>query len=333
MQDAKSRKEERATIAGLAAAIGAFVLWGVLSIYWKVFGAITAYEVVAHRIVWTLAVSAVLLTIGRRWKEFARDFTTPSGLGLAFARGALLIGNWLAFIWGVNHDRLLECSLGYYINPLLSVLLGWAVLRERLRPAQLVAIGLAAIGVALLLFKGEGIPWVGLVLACTFASYGLLRKVSRAESVPGLAGEMVFASVPAAAFLVWLECGTGGAFVRAGAQVTVLLACTGVVTALPLLLFAYGARRISLTAVGFAQYLAPSIMFALGALPYGESVAGIIPTFVLIWIALAVFSWDGVAAKRRRSQSDRIERDKDAKAEADAGAGTPLHDTSPSAKS
>ncbi len=305
MEDITTRPGERAALVGLASAAGAFVFWGLLLVYWKAVVSVSAHEITAHRIVWTLVVAATLLTAGGRWGEFAREIARPSGLAWTVARSALLTGNWLAFIWGVNNGRILECSLGYFINPLISVLLARIVLGEKLRGAQLAAIALATAGVAVLLARGTGVPWIALLLAGTFASYGLLRKTSRAESLPGLAGETAFASVPAIIYLVWLELGTGGAFVHAGALTTALLAGAGVVTALPLLLFAYGARRISLTTLGFTQYLSPSVLFALGVLAYGEPVGDRMLTFALIWVGLAIFSWDGIVARRRRSSGDR----------------------------
>ncbi len=293
---------ERAAMLGVASASAAFATWGVLPVYWKAMGAVSAYEITAHRIVWALVVAGVLLTVAKRWGELIREVRRPAGLAWTFVRGALLIGNWLVFIWAVNHGRILECSLGYFINPLVSVLLGRLLLGEELRRAQLVAIALAATGVGLLFASDPAFPWIALVLAGTFASYGLLRKTSRAESLPGLVGETAVAFVPAAAYLAWLEATSGGVFLRTGARTSALLVGGGVVTAVPLLLFAYGARRISLSTVGFLQYLGPTVMFAIGVLAYGEPVGGRLPTFALIWVALAVFSWDGIATRRRRSR-------------------------------
>jgi chloramphenicol-sensitive protein RarD len=297
--------DERAAALGVAAATAAFVMWGVLPFYWKAVDHVSVYEIAAHRVVWTLVLAGLLLTITRRWGELACDLRCPSGLALTVVRGALLIGNWLVFIWAVNEGRILECSLGYFINPLVSVLLGRLVLGEELRRAQIVAIALAAGGVAVMFAQDPSFPWVALVLAGTFASYGLLRKTSRVESLPGLVGETAAAFVPAAVYLAWLEAASGGVFIRAGARTSALLIGGGAVTAVPLLLFAYGARRIALSTVGFLQYLGPSVMFAIGVLAYAEPLKGRLPTFALIWAALAVFAWDGIMTRRRRVREAR----------------------------
>ncbi|MHC4253699.1 MAG: EamA family transporter RarD [Planctomycetota bacterium] len=302
MEDSPTRTTERSALTGVASAAGAFAIWGVLLVYWKALDAASAYEITAHRIVWALVTAAALLTWTRRWGELRREIARPAGLAWTVVRSVLLSGNWLVFVWGVNHGRVLECSLGYFINPLVSVLLGRVVLGERLRVVQVAAIALATAGVVVLFARDLTVPWIALLLAGTFASYGLLRKTSRAESLPGLVGETAIAFVPAVAYLVWLEAGAGCAFVHAGARTTALLAGAGAVTALPLLLFAYGARRISLTTVGFLQYLVPSVMFVLGVFAYGERVEGRLLTFALIWAGLAVFSWDGIVAQRRRAR-------------------------------
>jgi len=304
MNDNTTSAGGRATIVGLAAAIASFVIWGVLPVYWEALKTVATHEIVAHRIVWTFVVAGMILTLGGQWGEFAREFAPRSRLASTVARSVLLSANWLLFIWGLSNDRLLEVSLGYFGSPLVSVLLARVFLGEKLRWAQLAAIALAVVGVLVRLASGIGIPWLALLLAATFPSYALLRKISRAKSVPGLAGEAALAAVPSVAYLVWLECSSGGVFVHAGGMTTALLAGAGVMTALPLLLFGYAARRISLTTLGFTQYLCPSIMFALA---YDESVDGSLLTFVFIWMGLAVFTWDGIAARRRRG--GRVEAD------------------------
>jgi len=313
---------ERAAMLGLASAVAAFVIWGVLPVYWKAVDTVAAHEVVSHRIVWTMAVMGMILTVGGRWGEFAREFAPRSRLASTVARSVLLSANWLLFIWGVNNGRLLEISMGYFGSPLVSVLLARIFLGEKLRRAQTVAVALAGGGVVLQLTNGIGIPWLAFLLAATFPSYALLRKMSRARSLPGLAGETALASVPALAYLVWVEFAGGGAFVHEGASTTAFLVGAGVATALPLLLFGYAARRISLTTLGFTQYLCPSIMFALSIFAYREPVDGRLPTFVLIWAGLGVFSWDGIVARRRQEE----------RAEADSRPGRSPESTTPSGR-
>ncbi len=309
MNDNTTPSGERAALVGLVAALASFVIWGLLPVYWEALKTVATQEVVAHRIVWTFVVTGMILTVGGRWGEFARELAPPSRRASTVARSVLLSGNWLLFIWGVSNGRLLEVSLGYFCSPLVSVLLARIFLGEKLRWAQLAAIALAVVGVVVRLTNGIGIPWLALLLAVTFPSYALLRKISRAESVPGLAGEAALASVPSVVYLVWLEFSSGGTFVHAGGLTTALLAGGGVMTALPLLLFGYAARRISLTTLGFTQYLCPSIMFFLA---YDESVNDSLPTFVFIWIGLAVFTWDGIVA-RRRGRGELAEADRPAR--------------------
>ena len=231
-------------------------------------------------------------------------------MAILLVSSVLLVSNWFTYVWGINHERILETSLGYFITPLVTVILGWAVLRERLRPAQVVAFVLAAAGVANLAAAGrvERFPWVALTLAGTFSLYALIRKTSRLESLPGLTAETAVLSVPAAALLAVLAARGGGALGRADWQTHLLLAGVGVVTAAPLLLFAYGARRIRLTAVGFLQYLAPTGTFCLGLFvyrePFGRAQA---ITFGLIWTGLAVYTADSLWRAARAGRSNRAE--------------------------
>ncbi len=279
---------------GLATA-GAFVLWGLFPIYWKALVAVDPVEIIAHRIVWSLAFTALLLVARRRWREIGPALRSWRAVARLATSAALLSVNWLIYVYGVNSGRILETSLGYFITPLANVVLGMVFLRERLRPAQAAALVLATAAVVNQVLASGGVPWIGLSLAVTFGFYGLLRKTATLDSLPGLAAETLLLTVPAGAYLAATVAGGTAALGRAGALDHALLLGTGVVTAVPLLLFGFGARRIRLTTVGLLQYLAPSGAFLLGVFAYGEPFDRTrVVTFALIWTALAVFAADGL---------------------------------------
>jgi len=277
----------------------AFLLWGVLPVYWKALQNVPASEILAHRIVWSLVFGALLLGLRRRRAELFRALRTRSDRLRVLASATLLGVNWFTYVWAVNHDFILECSLGYYITPLVNVLLGRVFLSERLRPWQIVAFALAAAGVLNLLVAAGRVPWIALVLAGTFGFYALGRKTSRLESLPGLVVDTTLLSIPALGYLGWLYVRGAGGASGAGWATWLLLAGAGAVTATPLILFAYGARRITLATVGFLQYIGPTGAFLLGVLVYKEPFGWVhAVTFGLIWAGLAIYSWDSV---RRRA--------------------------------
>ena len=274
----------------------AFALWGASPVYWKLMRAIPAAAVAAHRVAWSLVVVAGLITWRGQWRRIYLTVRSPRQLAWNALSAALLGSNWWIYVWAVNHGRVVECSLGYYINPLLSMLLGLAILRERLGRRQVAAVALAAAGVANLEIWHGSVPWVALSLAATFGLYGLMRKTARLGSVAGLACQTLLLLIPAAILLG--RYGDAAWDVAPGAtrwfEIPIILAA-GAVTAVPLVLFAFGARRIRLATLGFLQYLAPTGMFILGVAVYGEPVGGAQwVTFPLIWIALALYSWDSV---------------------------------------
>ena len=283
-----------------------FMMWGLLVVYWKALDVydVNAAETLAHRIVWALVFTAGVLTLQGRWGELARSISTRRDLARVAASALLLGVNWFTYVWAINHSRVLETSLGYFIAPLVSVLLGCLVLKERLSRWQVTAIALAGAGVALrltvcLLQQGR-IPWVAAALAVTFSTYGLLRKTARAESLPGLVAETALLAVPALVFLALLHRVGRGTLGNCPPQAAALLVATGVVTALPLLCFAYGARRVKLSTVGFLQYLAPSCTFLLGVFAYGEAfTASRAVAFGLTWLGLAIYSWESLRSRRQ----------------------------------
>jgi len=286
---------------GVAATAAPFFVWGILPAYWKLLGDVPPLQLTAHRTIWTLVVAVVLLSAGRQWRGLFKAMTSPATASRLLLAAVLLGTNWFIFILSVNTDRVLEASLGYYINPLVSVLLGRLILGERMRPIQMAAVGLALAAVVNLIFNYGRFPWIALSLAGSFAFYGLIRKTTDIKPLAGLMFEMSVLAVPALILLAVLHT-RGVSPMAAGAWSTrALLVGTGLVTAVPLLLFAHGVRRIRLSAVGFLQYIAPSCMFLQAVLMYGESFTRPYAiTFALIWAALALFSWDSIRNRHSR---------------------------------
>jgi len=288
---------------GALATGASFVLWGLLPVYWKALKEAGALEIIAHRIVWSLAFTAVLVSARGLWGEIIRALRSWRQAIRLAASATLLSANWLVYVWGVNHDRILETSLGYFITPLMNVALGVIFLRERLRTTQMVALALAAAGVGNLILA-QRLPWVALGSASTFAFYGLLRKTAVLDSLPGLAAETAMLTVPACVYLAALAIGGAGALGHTGPWTHLLLVGTGVVTAVPLLLFAFGARRVRMTTVGIFQYLSPTGTFFLAVLVYHETFDRVqAVTFGLTWAAVALYAVDGIRQARRERAS------------------------------
>ena len=285
-------KSERPRLLGIASAVTAFLLWGLFPLYWKLLAAVPSLEVVAHRTAWGFASVALWVTLRRRW-TLALAAARPRTL-LALSGSAVLIGlNWLLFIWAVAHDHVVEASLGYYINPLISVVLGVLVLRERLGRAQLAAVALAGAGVLVLTLGHGRFPWIAFALAISFALYGLVRKTVAADAVTGLLWETGLLTPAAVALLLVLASRGAGAFAHAPPLTSALLALGGAVTAVPLVLFAQGARALPLSTLGLIQYLAPSLQFLLAVAVFGEPFTPAhLLAFGCIWSALALLSWD-----------------------------------------
>lgn len=286
---------------GLAFGIGAYTLWGSFPLYWPLLKPAGAGEILAHRILWSaIAMALLVLLMGRR-RQFAailRDRRTT--LLLAFAACAVSL-NWLLYVWAVNNGRVVETSLGYFINPLVTVLLGVFVLGEQLRRLQWVAMVVAAAAVGVLTFDYHRLPWVALALACSFGIYGLLKKLAEVGAVESLSFETLLLAPVAGGFLAWLAFNGQAAFGSYGAGHAGLLATTGLVTALPLLLFGAAAIRVSLTALGLMQYLAPTIQFALGVFWFREEMStGRWLGFGLVWVALVMFTVEAVQHRRRQ---------------------------------
>jgi chloramphenicol-sensitive protein RarD len=278
-----------------------FLLWGVVPLYWYLLKAIPSFQIIAHRIVWSglLVVGWLVLRNGLGWWRTIR--AQPRALATLALSSLFIAFNWGLYIWAVNAGHVVETSLGYFINPLINVLMGVVLLRERLNTAQWVAVAFALLGVAWLTVQSGSPPWIALGLAFSFAMYGLLRKIISVDAVAGLGVESVYLFLPALAYVVWAEMGHGGGFLHGGWWNGLLLIFGGVVTAVPLIGFAYGVRRIPLSVVGLLQYIAPSIQFLIGVFVFKEDFgANQAVGFAAIWVGLAVFASDGLWRSRRR---------------------------------
>jgi len=290
---------------GIFYALGAYFSWGLLPVYWKALEIVPALQILGHRIVWSFALIGVIILVRREWGTFRHSIGSSSTLLYTGLASGLLGVNWLVYIWAVNSDHIVESSLGYFINPLVSVLLGVIFFKEKLRSTQWVAVGLAALGVLYLTFYYGTPPWISLVLALTFGFYGLLKKKSSLEALHGLGLEMTFLFLPALAYLLFVQTQGNGSFVQDGLATTLLLVITGVVTALPILLFGFAARSIPLSMVGLLQYIAPTLQFLLGVLVYAEPFTHQrLVGFSIIWLALLIYWLEGLAFHRRATSPD-----------------------------
>ena len=296
----KQPVEDRKPLAGVLFAFFAFLIWGLSPIYWKALHGVGAFEIILHRILWSFAFLMPLLLVGRQWAEFKKAIKNPKILCILLLTSILVGANWLIYIWAINNGRVLQASLGYYINPLVNIVLGMVFLRERLRRAQAVAVIIATLGVLNLTVRYGVFPWVSLTLAFSFGIYGLVRKVAAVGALVGLTVETLLLTVPAGIWVFHLHQIQSGAFLHAGIRTDVLLMGTGILTATPLLLFNLGAKRITLATLGFIQYTAPTGMLLLGVTMFGEPFTRVqAVTFGLIWTALAIYSWDSVRAHRQ----------------------------------
>lgn len=293
-------REQRSRREGLLAALIAYILWGLFPVYFVIVAAVAPTEILVHRIVWAVPFGALIIHLRRQWSEVGRALVSPKmvfWLGLA----ALFISvNWLIYIWAVLNEQVLQASLGYYINPLMFVLVSVAFLGERLRRAQIVSVLLAAIGVAFLTVSGGAFPIIAVSLAALFTGYGVIRKQVAAGAMPGLFVETLLLLPLALAWLVWLMLSGQAAFVAAGWSISVLLLLAGPVTVVPLLLFAIGARKLTLTTIGFMQFIAPTLQFFVGIYFGEELTTPHLICFVCIWTAAAIFSVDAFYSQNKK---------------------------------
>lgn len=282
---------------GIPHAVGAYLLWGLLPVYWKALQSVSSVQILAHRIVWSFVILGLVVLVRREWAVWAAMLRRGRVVRLHVLAAVLLALNWFTYIHGVNTGRLVETSLGYYINPLFSVALGVVVLRERLRRMQWLAVGLAILGVGFMIARAGSLPWIALVLAGSFGLYGLAKKKASIAALPGLGLETGALFVPAVFGLAVLWWRGEGALGHAPVWTQVLLVIGGVVTLAPLLLFAHAARTVPLSTLGLLQFLAPSVALWIGVVLYGEPFDRTRQiSFGLIWLALAVYwveTWRG----------------------------------------
>ncbi len=285
---------------GLGFGAGAFILWGLFPLFWPLLKPAQAAEILAHRFVWSLVVVLAILTVQHRWAWIAVLIRRPRRLGLLVLAALLIAVNWWTYIYGVNSGQIVETSLGYFINPLVTVLIGVIVLRERLRAVQWAALGLGAVAVLVLAVDYGRVPWIALVLAFSFAGYGLIKKVLSMDAVQSLTAEAAVLFLPALGYLVLLD---GGTFTLQAPGQAALLAASGVVTAIPLLLFGAAARRLPLSTIGMLQYLGPALQFVIGVWIFSEPMPlSRLIGFALVWAALVVLTVDSLRHSRRRQR-------------------------------
>lgn len=292
--------EQQQTQRGVVLALAAYTMWGIAPIYFKALQQVSPLEILSHRVIWSFFFLAGLIALGKNWGKVRAVLRQRKTLLMLCASSVLIGGNWLIFIWAVNHNYMLDASLGYFINPLLNVLLGMVFLGERLRPLQWLAVALAACGVAMQLLQFGSLPWVALALATSFGVYGLVRKKINLDAQTGLLMETSIL-LPLAAVYVLIFADSPTADWRANPLSTnLLLMAAGIVTTLPLLCFTGAATKLKLSTLGFFQYIGPSLMFLLAILVYGEAFSADKGyTFAFIWAALILFSFDGIKGHRQ----------------------------------
>ncbi|PKL24314.1 MAG: EamA family transporter RarD [Spirochaetae bacterium HGW-Spirochaetae-3] len=294
-------EKKSAESVGMLYGIAAYSLWGLFPLYWKRLATVPSVQILMHRVVWAFVMTAILSLALGRWKIMARLFREPRRLAATIAAGFLVTANWGIYIWAVNSGRIIETSLGYYLNPLVSVALGNIVLKERIDKGIIAACVIAAAGIAILTVSYGKLPWVSLTLAGTFALYGLIKKMAGLDALAGLAMETAPVFPFAVAYLVMENAAGRGAFGFVGATETVMLVLAGAVTAVPLLFFAEGVKRVPLSRLGFLQYISPTSQLLLGVFVFGETLSGTRAlAFAFILAALLVF-----ALSRRKLSSVR----------------------------
>ena len=285
---------------GILYGIGAYALWGFFPIYWKVLHPVSALQVIGHRISWSFILLVAFIVITKQWQDFRSvALTSAKTIGIYAIAGVLLTINWLVYVWGVNQGFIVETSLGYFINPLLSVLLGVIFLRERLRLAQWIPVIIAAAGVIYLTFVYGRLPWIALSLAFSFGFYGLVKKLAPLGSLYGLTLETGIVFPAAVIYLIVVQVNGAGAFLHDSALIDLFLVGAGVVTTIPLLMFASAAKQIPLTVVGLLQYIAPTLQFLIGIFIYKEPFdQSHLIGFAVVWVALIIFWVENYLAHR-----------------------------------
>jgi chloramphenicol-sensitive protein RarD len=294
---------------GILSAALAFLCWGLFPLYFHALGEVPALQILANRMLWSLAFLLIVLALRRQW-GWLRQVRQPRIFWSFVASAILLAGNWLLYIWAVNNGHVIEASLGYFITPLVNIMFGYLLLKERLRRLQWAVIAIAALGVAWLTWQSGTAPWIALGLAATFGGYGLLRKTAALGALEGLSFETMVLFPVAAVYVGWLTLHGENAFVTTPSDLTRwLLVASGPITAIPLLLFANGARQIPMSVLGLLQYLGPTIQFLLGVLLFKEAfTSDRLVGFALIWTAVALFAGEGLFQRGRVNPAPKVSR-------------------------
>lgn len=288
-------------VVGILYALGAFFMWGLAPLFFRALKPATPLEILSHRVIWSLLLMVVLVAVLRDLRDFPRALSSLRKVGLYALTTVLVTTNWGLFIWAVNNDHIVQTSLGYYINPLVNVLLGVLFLGERLNREQALSVGLATLGVTSLLVSLGELPWISLTLATSFGFYALIRKKAAIDPLVGLLVETAMLTPLALAYLLWLWSDGTATFSLQAPGMASMLVISGVITALPLIFFNLGAQRLKLSTIGLMQYLSPTLQLAIGVMIFGEEFTGAhVFAFGLIWIALAVYSTDAFLSHRAR---------------------------------
>ncbi|TNM28520.1 EamA family transporter RarD [Streptomyces sedi] len=290
--------------SGLAFGLSSFGVWGLMPLYWELLDGIAPAQLLAHRIVWSLPTALLLLIFVRNWSWIRPLARQPRKLALSLTSATLIAVNWSVYIWCVANDRVLEASLGYFINPLFSIALGVLLLGERLRPLQWVAVGVGGTAVVVMSVAYGQVPWLSLTLSVSFGTYGLVKKRLALNGLEGFSADTVFQFVPAFVFLMVVAANGEGTFTTGGPSQAALLVVSGLATALPLIFFGAAAVRLPLSTIGLLQYITPTTMFVLGLLVFHEEMP---PErwvgFGLVWTALSLLTWDALRQARRRHRT------------------------------
>lgn len=288
----ETNKQPREPLAGFAFSISAYVLWGFLPLYMKMVGHMPAVEVVAHRVLWSIPVAGIIVLWLKRTDDLVAALKSPRTLIMACITAALISINWGIYVWAIAEGRAIEGALGYYINPLINVLLGVVLLGERFTRLQMAAVACAVIAVGILTFGAGGLPWVSLALACSFGIYGYLRKTLPIGPTQGFLLEVIILAIPAMIVIAWITASGEGHFGQTGFGDMGLLIFAGPATAIPLILYAFGAKQLRYTTMGILQYIAPTMIFLTAVFVFGEPFSSIQAiAFGFIWMGLALYTW------------------------------------------
>jgi chloramphenicol-sensitive protein RarD len=289
----------KATKAGLISGIFAYIMWGLFPIYFKVTEHVPPIEILAHRIAWSVPFGALIIHFRHQWSDIRAIFTHIRTLGMLALAALFIAMNWGLYIWAIQDGQIFQASLGYYINPLIFVLIGVVFMNEHLSRLKLIAVIFAAIGVGVLTLYGGKFPWISLALAISFTAYGVIRKKVAVGAMPGLFVETLILFLPALAVLFWMQSHNQLVFLHTSSKLSTLLVLAGPITVLPLVAFAFAARRLKLSTIGFLQFIGPSLQFLMGVL-YGEKLT---PAYLLcfgfIWLAVILFSWDALRSRKQ----------------------------------